>query len=799
MAASPRATSGGLSAALLVIAAYTGAALVFTWPLALAPASVLASVQGAGDSYLNLWVLGWDLRVLTTTPSALVTGRIFDAPIFHPAAGALAFSDHLIPQALALAPVYLAGGSVVLCYNLLLVASLVASAAAMHLFVGRVTGSRAGAWLAGLAWGFWPFHFAHLIHLQLQALYLLPLACLALHNTVAGRRRRDAAWLGVAAGLQALASVYYGIIGAVGLGVAAIVLAIAVGRDRDRVLWRRFALAALVGAVLVAPVAWQYSQVQQREGFGRTLFEADKGAAVVASYLQAPPTNLVYGATGLLRFTRREGDAWRGVRIGPEQELWPGLVVLALALFGAWRAWRTDTRPLVATMLAVGVVGFVLSLGPAGIRPLYAAVHGSLFGFQAIRAPARFGVLVMFAAAVLAAVGLRELTRGRPRVPRALVPALVALVALEYLNAPIPYVAAPPAHTPTGAWLAAAPEPGPVAYVPMDLDAGNTPAMLQTLEHGRPTVNGYSGQRPAFYPSIVDALGTFPSGEALATLKDLGVRFVVSAHPVALPAVTPLVERAAFDKTRIYELRWTPETERAIEEPSAPPPPPGPVSFAPGERAVYQVQWIGGPLDLPAGTATLTVGAPAYTFSATAETAEWVSRFFEARDTYTTSADASLVPRIHERHLRQGRRAVDRAFVYDEVSHGVRVGATPAEAAASTAMRLPLASGARDALTTFYYVRTLPLATGYAIQLPLNDAGRNVVLQLTVAGEETVRVGGRDVPTWRLVPRIVERVARHEPLEMVVWVSRDSRRIPVAFEVVGGFGRVRAELIDYRP
>ena len=41
----------------------------------------------------------------------------------------------------------------------------------MHLFVRNVMCTETGAYLAGLAWGFGSFHFAHLIHLQLQSLY----------------------------------------------------------------------------------------------------------------------------------------------------------------------------------------------------------------------------------------------------------------------------------------------------------------------------------------------------------------------------------------------------------------------------------------------------------------------------------------------------------------------------------------------------------------------------------------------------------------------------------------------------
>ena len=48
-------------------------------------------------------------------------------------------------------------------------------------------------------------------------------------------------------------------------------------------------------------MALVYWRVGQREGFGRNLYEAGRNAAYVSSYLQAPPGNVVYGRTDLLR------------------------------------------------------------------------------------------------------------------------------------------------------------------------------------------------------------------------------------------------------------------------------------------------------------------------------------------------------------------------------------------------------------------------------------------------------------------------------------------------------------------
>ncbi|HSK10311.1 MAG TPA: DUF3108 domain-containing protein [Vicinamibacterales bacterium] len=783
---------------------YLAATLVATWPLVLHPFTRLFAPVGPGDPYLNLWILGWDLGTISADPLALLDGRIFDANIFFPAEGTLAYSDNLILPALVAWPLWAATGNLTFCYNALLFLSWWASALAMYAFVRAVTGSRTGALLAGLAWGFWPFRAAHLLHLQLQALYFLPLAFLFLHRLVAGRRRRDALALAAAAALQAIASVYFGVIGALGLAAGAVALTLSAGGPRAT-LARRFALTAAVGALLIAPVVWPYWQSQRREGFSRNLYEAARHSATPGSYLRVPPGNLLYGRTSLLRpadpASNRDSDRDRDWdAAGPERELFPGFVLLALAAYGAWRAWRTDSRPLAAAMLAVAATGLVFSLGPGGVRPLYAALHRFLLGFDAIRAPARFGVLVAFGAATLAGIGIREVLHRRggaaTRRSRIAAAALLALAAVEYVNIPLPWVPAPPESTPAGQWLARADGEGAVLYLPLDADAGNTPAMVASLDHRRPIVNGYSGQRPSFFMGLVDVLNRLPSPEALWALRDVGVRFVVSPAPLA---AAPLVERARFPGAIVYEAVWTGEAEAAVLRPDPPPPPAaGPLPFAASERAVFDVMWLGGAgAGVPAGEATLTAtrladprrgpaGHPDAAFHLTAElrTAPWVSRFFEARDRFDTWTDAALLPLRHEQHLREGRRVLDRATEFDHRTGTIRTEGGPP-------MRMP--PGARDALSAFLYARTLPLDPGVPVTFPLVNSGRHYIVDLEVQGVESIEVQGRQVDALKLAPR-VSSAGRQRRLSLTLFTTPDPRRVPLLILVDAGFGSFRLEL-----
>jgi hypothetical protein len=336
--------------------------------------------------------------------------------------------------------------------------------------------------------------------------------------------------------------------------------------------------------------------------------------------------------------------------------------------------------------------------------------------------------------------------------------------------------------------------------------------MVRSLEHARPIVNGYSGQRPAFFTSVADALADPASIDARATLRELDVRFVVSPDPIngADRPDSPYVERETFGDETVYELVWTEENEAALEDVEAPAPPaPGPPPFRVGEVATYSVQWLTGPLDLAAGTIVLSVvtpepsdagldAAPAWVFEATAETASWVSRFFEARDRFRTSTNLEMTPLLHQRFLREGRRSVDRVFAYDHEARNVRTGDSVGAARNATALALPLTAHARDALAALWYLRALPLTGGSSFEMPINEAGRNMKAVISVGPAETVDAFGGPQPAYRIEPRLTTRVPRRQAVEATIWISADARRVPLAADITAGFGRVRLKLVDYR-
>ena len=226
--------------------------------------------------------------------------------------------------------------------------------------------------------------------------------------------------------------------------------------------------------------------------------------------------------------------------------------------------------------LALTAVGALATFGPAldlgGVRlhPVYRQLTEWLPAFDALRTPARFGVLVTTGLAVLAGSGAAAVARRLPR-PRwralALAGAAAAAIA-EAWPVPLPLVPAPadpgPAH-----WLATRPGLAAVAILPLrppERAGGEAPRLLASTVHWRPLVNGDAPVSPPEYPETVATLNTFPAAEAVARLRATYVQFVVVeldhmdadararllAPPDELP---PGVTRAArFGATAVFEI-----------------------------------------------------------------------------------------------------------------------------------------------------------------------------------------------------------------------------------------------------
>jgi len=314
--------------ALYALAAYSAIAVAMTWPLARGLARDVA--WDLGDSVLNMWILAWDCEQFRAILSGHLThaGTFFDANIFHPAPLALAYSEHLIPQALQILPVYWLTGNPILSYNLLYLSTFALSGLGMYLFLREVTGNAHAALVGGLLFAFAPYRIPQSSHLQVLSSQWMPFALYGIRRYVQHGRRRALAGAAAAVVAQNLSCGYYLLYFPPFVGAYALWEAWRGGRWNTRTLID-FSVTAVAVVVVTAPFVLPYLQVREELQLARSVTETSRLSADVYSY-----------------FTASQAQAW-GSRLAnvypkPEGELFPGLVTIVLAVVGL--LWG-DPRP----------------------------------------------------------------------------------------------------------------------------------------------------------------------------------------------------------------------------------------------------------------------------------------------------------------------------------------------------------------------------------------------------------------------------------------------------------------------
>jgi len=528
-------------------------ALLFTWPLILHLHDGI--LGGHGDPLLNTWIISWDARTLFTSPS-----HLFQPNILYPSLDALTYSEHLLTLGVMAAPIYYSTGNPLLAYNILLLFGLIFSGFGCYLLVKELTASRWGGIVAGVAFAFCPYKMSKLSHLHILFSPFLPLMLLYLYRFLDHRRKKHLLLFGLFFLVQSLVGWHYLIICVTAAGVLWLWNA-AFARRREQ--WAALGwviIALVIAGIVLLPVALPYLRTANRlPDFRRTTAEAATYSSSPDDFFRVLPQNLIYGK--VLSFLPQG-------KIGSEFVLFPGLVVLALALAGLfirrgegddWPAFEPDSyRKGALYFLALTLLGIILTLGPepGGIsNPLY-TIPFKLGLISFIRVPTRFYLLACLGFAGLAGFGTAKISIkvscrwGDIGWGRTAAVSLVVLLLLELLTFnlkvyPLPIKDEVPE---VYAWLA---DQGNVRVIELPVIplAENDTAydwdmwfpsrdinehievesmrVYFSATHWKTMANGYSGYMSYFYRRTFTEMQAFPSERSLDLLAGLGIDYVI--------------------------------------------------------------------------------------------------------------------------------------------------------------------------------------------------------------------------------------------------------------------------------
>jgi len=516
----------GAAVALLFVAL----TMWMTWPQV---ATLNTRVWDADDPLLSIWRLSWIAHILPISP-----GDLFNGNIFYPEKRTLAYTDSVLLQGLAGAPLIWTGVSRITTYNVVLLLSMALSGWAMWRYAYHLTGHFGGAILAGITFAFVPYRFDHFHHLELQATIFLPLTLLYFERAVSSGTRRDA-WLMMACFVaQVYSCIYYSVFLATALIPIALLRLWWTAPDRRRAFLQASVPAAVVALIAVSPYAVAYGL--NRESLGERL---DRDvllySATAWNYFATPEFNLLYGD-----WSRPLGQ--------PERLLFPGVIAIAMTIAGLLTIDRSRI-----TLMVLGVTGFMISLGLN--TPLYGLLRMVLFPYRGLRAPARASILVFLAISALVAFAWARLMRKQSRMVTTIATIVMAAALLvEYQTRMVAWLTLPEKPAAVDRWLAAQPR-SVVAEVPFaKADSLHSISdgiyMFHSTWHWQPIVNGYSGFFPKTFIELAEATAAFPDERSIAYLKRRGVDLVVIHGPLMDPELFGEMTAALLSRPDIEAL-----------------------------------------------------------------------------------------------------------------------------------------------------------------------------------------------------------------------------------------------------
>jgi hypothetical protein len=222
--------------------------------------------------------------------------------------------------------------------------------------------------------------------------------------------------------------------------------------------------------------------------------------------------------------------------------------------------------------------------------------------------------------------------------------------------------------------------------------------------------------------------------------------------------------------------------------------------FKPGETLTYEVSWSN---IVTAGTAVMEVkgellpnGRKVFRFIATSRSVGVVDKFYPVNDTIQSVFDPQLMQSLsfslNESHGKRKRR---RGSVFDQARKTVvsTVNDDPPET-------LTIPGQMQDALSSLFYLRTMEDFTiGKIHVIPVHDSGKNWSVEVQTLGRETVKT-----PAGKFNTIKVKTFPKYEGVfmnkgEIFIWLTDDSRKIPVLMKSTISIGSIMTTLTDMKP
>ena len=491
-----------------------------------------AIIGDRGDNLFVLSILNYQWKTVFARPA-----HIFDLPIYFPSKNTAFMSDIDLTFTFIYGIILTILGQEIQSFNLLIIVLITGSFFGTAYLVYDFTKSVPGALGSALLFSFSPVVIAQVGHVNLLATWCIPAIIIALNKILRKRNIYSIIPVITVVTIQLYTGIYLAI-QCIIAGFIFICAHLYFYEYLNIVSFFRFIAIGIVCVTIIClPVISGYWYISNEHNIIRNIDENILYSAEPASYLLGDGADYLaspFSSSAMMKESH-------------EKRLWPGWVSLSLS-FAAVVISVVNYKRLIITdkilLLTSGVIiifGVIASLGPhlviegtdSRIILPYILLLKFVPGFNALRVPARFGILAAFGLALLAGFAISKVPcSGRLRVRREVIQyGLVFVIGMVCLaRRPIPTDNIEDVLRSPAVSLLSQGLDGPVVWYPIHAAMAKPWKEVPRMFINRgltPFVNGYSGMVPVGVFDIRRLMDSEDASVASSVLFNLGVRHVL--------------------------------------------------------------------------------------------------------------------------------------------------------------------------------------------------------------------------------------------------------------------------------
>lgn len=213
-----------------------------------------------------------------------------------------------------------------------------------------------------------------------------------------------------------------------------------------------------------------------------------------------------------------------------------------------------------------------------------------------------------------------------------------------------------------------------------------------------------------------------------------------------------------------------------------------------GESLLFELTWFG----IKAGWATLEVkerfnyeGREVIKIVSTAQSNEFVSVFYPVDDRSETLMDAAeKYPHRFRLRQREGSYKSDKEIIFDQVN------ARAVFTKDGRSEKFDVFPKVQDALSAFYYLRTLDLKVGNTVYIKVFDNRKNYEAKVEVLRKERIDTPVGSFNTICVKPTLQTEGIFQRKGDVYIWLTDDDRKMPVMMKSSIKVGPIKATLIQ---